>query len=139
MSEPHRDRDGWDLQLNGRVSRVPVVKISLKATAKDLRRDSEFLYDLDRDDQHGLCSATTIRRILVVLLVDENLPANVRHDEEAIALMKCAYWKNLRGEAPTPNKSTVRVSIPRAQVFSPAELDRILDALAATNEVPTTA
>jgi hypothetical protein len=42
---------------------------------------------------------------------------------EELTLRHCAYWLSLKGYPPTPNTTTVRVSIPLANVFSPVLRD----------------
>ncbi len=48
-------------------------------------------------------------------------------DEDGLTLRKCAYWMSLRGMPATPNVSTVRLAMPRANVFSAAALRELMD------------
>ncbi len=104
--------------------------IQLKSTGGAATTPTEVVYDLKADDYETLRRATRDSQALLVLLV---LPANraewLDHNESRLELRRCAYWLSLRGQPASPNVSTVRVHIPRANQFTPAALERIMEAV----------
>jgi hypothetical protein len=51
----------------------------------------------------------------------------LNQDETELRLRRCAYWLSLRGAAARAATSSVRVTIPRANVFDTAAVTRLLD------------
>jgi len=49
--------------------------------------------------------------------------------EDRMIMRRCGYWTSLRGAAPTNNKTSVTIEIPRLQVFSPEALQGIMSRL----------
>jgi hypothetical protein len=69
-------------------------------------------YD-DLRDPHVGCP-----RILVLLVLPTEEADWTAQTEEFLLLRRCAYWLSLRGMGATPNRQTVRIAVPRANVFS---------------------
>ena len=67
---------------------------------------------------------------LVLLVLPAAQTDWLMHSEDRLELRGCAYWLSLRGFAAVPNTSSVRVSIPRQNQFTPAALTRIMEAIA---------
>jgi hypothetical protein len=80
-------------------------------------------YDDLRDD------TVMVPRILVVVLVPDDISDWMQHTEPELLLRRCGYWCSLRGLEPTQNKQTVSVSIDRANLFSPDGLGQIMERL----------
>lgn len=57
-------------------------------------------------------------RILVVVLVPENINDWLAQSEQQLAMKHCGYWLSLRGMEPNSNSTTVTVHLPRIQCFS---------------------
>ena len=66
-------------------------------------------------------------RILVCLIIPkEDNPIDwIVQTEESLALKKCAYWIDLKGYGETRNTTSVTVSIPISQKFTPEALKNI--------------
>jgi hypothetical protein len=60
---------------------------------------------------------------------------DISQTKEALILRRCAYWISLRGSEPTTSQSTVRIVIPRANVFSVQSLQALMD-LVREGELP---
>ena len=56
-------------------------------------------------------------------------------EQRKLELRKCMYWSSLRGLPPVKNRSTVRVTIPRRQVFTLDALRWIMDRVRAGEEL----
>jgi hypothetical protein len=80
-------------------------------------------FDLDVPGYNSLRS-TQIQapQLLVVLILPQDETEWLVADERSLAFKKCAFWSNLYGEPAVQNTSTVRVSLPRQQMFHPNAL-----------------
>ena len=67
-----------------------------------------------------------IPRILVVLVLPENLANWLHQSEEELCIKYCAYWVSLRGMPETQNITTVTISLPRSYQFSVTALQSIM-------------
>ena len=123
LSEVKVDRSGIDATIRA-IKGTPVkIDIQMKATSS-LNLDRETLkFDLDVAGYDHLRS-TVIQapQLLIVLLLPEDGENWLIADEETLAFKKCAYWHNLHGMPETENASTIRVSLPREQMFHPDAL-----------------
>jgi hypothetical protein len=105
----------------------PQIDLQLKSTTRADVRDAEVFYDLEVRAYDLLRQETGDRlRLLVVLVLPEDEALWLSQSVEELVLRRCAYWKSLRGAAPTTNQATVRIAIPRANVFSAEALERLL-------------
>jgi len=59
-----------------------------------------------------------VPRILVVVLVPENLADWLVHSEDELSMRHCGYWVSLRGQLETSNATTVTVELPRSNQFT---------------------
>jgi hypothetical protein len=106
------------------------LDIQLKSEAGATVTPTHVVHDLKAEAYDILRRSTRSSPAILVLLV---LPANqtdwIDHSEDRLELRKCAYWLSLRGQPASTNKATVRVHIPRANQFTPAALQRIMEAI----------
>jgi hypothetical protein len=95
------------------------IDVQAKSTSQAGVSDSVIRYDLDVRS-YDLLRRTRpgTPRILVVLVLPEEETLWSTQTEGELVLRRCAYWRSLRGKGPTTNRRTVRVTIPRANVFS---------------------
>jgi hypothetical protein len=104
--------------------------VQLKSIAGATITPTELTYDLKADAYGTLRRSTRSSPAILVLLA---LPANradwIDHNEDRLEIRHCAYWLSLRGSPASTNTSSVRVRIPRANLFTPAELERIMVAV----------
>lgn len=66
-------------------------------------------------------------RILVLVSMPEQESDWLEQDEERLMLRGCGYWLCLRDDPEITNSSTITVKIPRANLFTPESLQRIMD------------
>jgi hypothetical protein len=108
----------------------PPLDIQLRSTSGAVVTADHVVYDLTADTYDFLRRATLASPAVLVLLV---LPANradwIDHTEDRLELRGCAYWLSLRGMPARANTSSVRVRIPRVNQFTPAALERIMEAI----------
>lgn len=125
------DGDGVDLTLLARghsgIVRSPRLDVQLKATERLVQEDP-FAFDLEVKNYDELRSQVLqVPRILVVVIVPRDPKDWVAATEQELTLRHCGYWLSLRGQAATPNTSTVRVHIPRSSRFHVRELASMMD------------
>jgi hypothetical protein len=136
LSCSFRDFDyGMDLTLHeirrrGRRYFESGFKLDLQAKSTTIGNltTSHVLYDLSAANYEDLSdSEVGCPRILVLLVLPEEEASWTTQTEEHLLLRHCAYWLSLRGWASTANRKTVRVQVPRSNVFNVETLGRIMD------------
>jgi Domain of unknown function (DUF4365) len=115
------------IQENRRRDVGVQIDLQLKSTTRAVVTDTEVRYDLDvqtyndlRDD-NGRCP-----RLLVVLIMPAEEARWLSQTPEELTLRHCAYWISLKGYPPTTAASTIRIAIPLTNIFSVAELTRLM-------------
>ena len=111
------------------------LDLQLKCTTRASVGDTHVTYDLEvktYDDLRDPESRTP--RILVLLVLPEEETHWVSLSEEELILRHCAYWLSLYGRPPTTAISTVRITIPRTNVFSVPNLQAVFQRLSSGGE-----
>ncbi len=131
-----RDFDyGIDLAVHAirRVGRRYVeagfpLDIQAKSTTAAVVTPTQVLYDMEVQAYDDLRDpAVGCPRILVLLVMPEEESAWTDQNEDHLLLRKYAYWTSLKGMPATTNTATIRVAVPRANVFSVDALTRIME------------
>jgi Domain of unknown function (DUF4365) len=118
---------GFDLTLQhitkrrGRLGESGfAVNIQARSTTISAMTGDSISYDLDVHTYDLLRIPRTDSIRLLVLLV---LPAVEREwlqvTDEELLLRRAAYWYSVRGEWATQNRRSIRLAIPRTQLFTP--------------------
>ena len=106
------------------------LDIQAKSTHRATVTGSDVLYDMEIKTYDDLRDPEVVTpRILVLLVQPENEQDWTGMTEDELALRRCAYWMSLNDWAPTANKSTIRVSIPKANRFSVEALQGMMERL----------
>jgi hypothetical protein len=124
-SQPEQDY-GIDLCLRkvriggeGRSDVGGQFDLQLKSTTRANVTDAEIRYDLEvKNYNHLREPGENCPHILVVLVMPEDETQWLDQSVEELILRHCAYWICLEGYPPTTATKTVRVAIPRGNVFS---------------------
>jgi hypothetical protein len=119
-----------------RLESGATVDFQLKATTTAFERQDIIVYDCEARTYNALANRAydTIPLILLVLCLDPQ-PAewlSVGHD--CTILKRACYWTTVSGP-PTTNNSTVRIEIPKNNLFTPDELTAMLDRVIRTGQV----
>lgn len=138
VEEVRRDRDSIDLHIHGRgvvddgALHAPALAVQLKSTARDIPDDCDVLdYDLKVKNYNDLAHPRRmIPCVLVLFLLPEDPARWVTWTEESLVLRRSAYWLSLCGSPVTPNRSSARVRVPRAQVFDSVSIRDLLGRIA---------
>ena len=106
------------------------LDVQLKSTKNATLTADEVIYDLDARAYNILRHATHAAPLYLVLLV---MPSDrgewIAQSEDQLELRRCAYWLSLRRAPAVPNTTSVRIRIPRQNQFTPAALERIMEAI----------
>jgi hypothetical protein len=106
----------------------PQLDVQLKSTTRAEFRENSIVHDLEVRAYNLLRQENVNRpRILVLLVLPEDESEWLTQSEEALILRRCAYWASLRGAEPSTAHTTVRIKIPRANVFSVESLQALID------------
>ena len=104
------------------------IDIQVKSCTTSLVTESSILYDLDVRTYALLRGSPALfPKILVLLVLPENEEDWTIQDEDGLTLRRCAYWISLRGMPKTSNVKTIRVTIPRANIFSTLALRELMN------------
>lgn len=128
------DYDSVDGTLRRRttatVIRSPILDAQLKATYRDCYNGNDVIYDLKLKNYDELRSTNIqVPRILIVVVLPDDLSQWTLHSENELLVRKCGYWKSLRGFPASQNQKTERVTIPRSQLLDVDGLDKIFQRL----------
>ena len=107
------------------------IGFQAKATSRDvMSSDGETVrfplpmrdYDNLRVEKHPF--------ILIVVLLPDGESEWLTQTDDKLCLRHCGYWLSLMGHIPVPNRNSVTVHIPTANVFGSAQLTEMMDKVA---------
>lgn len=107
----------------------PVMEVQLKSSysSVEILPNGDVKYDLPARNYNLLIDENRlIPYILVLLVMPEDEHSWLSQTTDFLQISKCAYWACLKGREITNNKSTVRITIPSRNVFSPEALRNIM-------------
>jgi hypothetical protein len=106
----------------------PKLDAQLKCVTELAGDETVFRYPLRAKNYNELVGEHYIPKILIVVLVPPQPEDWIAQSTDQLSLRRCGYWVSLRASAPTANTSSVTVELPRVQLFSVADLRRLLPA-----------
>lgn len=95
------------------------LDVQAKSTGNAVLHEEHIQFDLavkNYDDLRDSDVGTP--QILVVLVMPAEEAQWTTMTEDQLLLRKCAYWLSLKGREATTNTDSIRVDIPRANLFS---------------------
>jgi hypothetical protein len=103
----------------------------LKSTTRAEEREAKVIHDLEVRAYNLLREPIVLgsSRILVLLVLPEDETQWTTQTVEELILRRCAYWMSLCGAEPTTAHTTVRIAIPRTNVFSSEALKALMNLL----------
>ncbi|HJT33108.1 MAG TPA: DUF4365 domain-containing protein [Pirellulales bacterium] len=130
--KPSVDDDSIDLGLAQRggsgTIRSPRLEIQLKCHAMPIPEADDFGFWLDLKNYDDLRDERVeVKRILVVVLVPDDLADYLVENEQQLAMRRCAYWLSLRGFPPTENDTGQTIRISRSQRFTVQSLQGMME------------
>jgi Domain of unknown function (DUF4365) len=134
VSDRGLDKDGIDgtVLKRGKFGMTASPRLDLQVKSHQGRAHTDPIrYDLDVKSYNDLRAAGyQVPRILVLVLVPDDVSEWIKHSEEEMALRRCAYWLSLLSAPDTTNISTIRIEIPRAQTFEAKSLKELMRSVA---------
>lgn len=109
------------------------LSCQLKSTTDWIERPDCIVYDLEVEAYNKLVCWEGSPCILVLLRLPKDEAEWLHLDEQSLSLRNCCYWTHLVG-APSNNNASVRISIPRNQLFTPDVVNNLLDQLKNSQE-----
>jgi hypothetical protein len=103
------------------------IDLQIKSTTRASVKDKGISYDLNvRNYNHLRESNPNVHRILVVFILPENDDLWLTQSADELILRHCAYWLSLEGHPATKSKNTVRITIPKGNIFSVAAVTAMM-------------
>ncbi|NEP58035.1 MAG: DUF4365 domain-containing protein [Symploca sp. SIO2G7] len=129
------DVGGIDIIISGIETQYslypPRLEIQVKSTSTDVVSEEFVRYPLKLKNYNELRKSKILTpRLLIVVLIPDNLNNWVQQSETELCLRHCAYWMSLKGMPETPNKVNVTISIPRQQIFTIDTLKTLMQRIA---------
>ena len=117
------DMGGIDVSIIGRSADdalyEPQLDVQVKSTSTNVLSDKFIRYPLKIKNYNELRKEKTVApRILVVVLIPDNIDEWVNQSEAELCMKRCGYWMSLRGQPETQNAESVTVYLPRQQLFT---------------------
>lgn len=130
-----KDRDSVDTRIFARdrltqnsVIESPSIEIQLKATCGLTVSDANtYSFPLPIKNYNDLRKKTQNARYLVVLDLPEDGAQWLSLSEDSLVKKRCAYWVSLLGEPDVDNTTNKTVYIPKANIFNPVALRKMLE------------
>jgi hypothetical protein len=111
----------------------PELKLQLKCTSRDVIDGDWIRFPLKVKNYNDLRRNVLVPRILVVVLVPDNLEDWVQQSEAEMCMRYCGYWMSLRGMSETQNTAAVTVSLPRSNQFTVQTLKSMIQRISEGN------
>jgi hypothetical protein len=105
------------------------LDLQLRSTTRANVSDLWVRYDLDVQTYEFLREQSSISCLLIALVLPEEESFWLSQSIDELIVRHCAYWFSLRGAEPVTATSSVRITIPRAQIFSVQAVRTIMDRL----------
>lgn len=131
---PDDDSVDWVVAQKGGEGTVrsPRLEVQLKCTAAHVPSRDYFSFPLKLktyDDLRPERENLLVPRILLVVLVPDDIESWLEQSEEKLTMRRCGFWKSLRGMEEVENTTSVTVRVPRSNLFTVDELASIMQGI----------
>jgi hypothetical protein len=103
------------------------LDVQMKSTSAVIETRTTISIDLPVKGYDLLRLETDQARILAVLVLPADETQWLRQNRAKLEIRKCVYWLSLRGRSPVSNRSSIRIDIPKQQLFTVDALREIMD------------
>ncbi len=118
-AKPETDNDSIDWTLSCKLPRRPKVDVQMKTLGSDAEIPNEIAYSLKKKNYDDLILTDLLApRILVLVVVPEDVNYWLNASNEQLILLRSAYWLSLAGLPESANSSGVTVHVPRVNLFT---------------------
>ena len=122
VSEIMVDQDSVDGVFWGDFGRRPRIEFQAKSTAQDVVRGDRIHFPLSVKNYNDLRIRTINPRILIVLVMPQDVGQWIHQTRDELCLRYCAYWLSLRDLPPTRNTDNITVHLPMANMLGSDQL-----------------
>jgi hypothetical protein len=113
------DDDSIDWTLSCRLPLRPKIDVQMKTYTSDDGNGEHIRYPLKKKNYDDLIIGEFfVPRILVLILLPQDIEGWVALSSEQLTMKKCGYWMSLHGMPASDNETTVTVSVPRSNVLT---------------------
>ena len=113
----------------------PKLDIQMKCTNDTTRMHDKFVsWKLDRDHYDILRTRAATPTILLVLTIPNDVGKTIEVTVNELIVNHCAFWIQLTG-MPAIKGKTKTVRIPKTNIFSPAQLLKIMTTISRTRDL----
>ncbi len=121
------DNDSIDWTLSCKLSRRPKIDIQMKTWTGGNESTDPIRYPLKRKNYDDLIlTDVLVPRILVVVIIPQEIGEWMELSEEQLALRRSGYWVSLAGQPQHENETSVTVSVPRANLLTVEALQQLM-------------
>ncbi len=104
------------------------IDFQLKASENVIVKDDIVEYNLDADNyRHLINQKAGTPRILILFRMPKNIEEWLEITEENTVLRNSAWYCSLNGNQYKDNSSTVKITIPRANLLTPSALSELME------------
>lgn len=122
VEEVKVDLDSVDGTLKADFGKRPRIEFQAKATARDVIRNSHIHFPLSIKNYDDLRIEAINPRILIALVMPQDIQEWVNQTGDELCLRHCAYWLSLKDAPATTNTHNTTVYVPLSNVFDSAQL-----------------
>jgi len=123
-------------RFQGKILNKPQIDIQAKCERSGAATSDPISYSLDLETYDNLRDdKVCIPRILVLVLVPNEVQDWLGQTEQALEVRHCAYWVSLNGFPASANTSSQTVYIPRKNLFGPQVLQSMMVTIADTGSI----
>ena len=126
VTRPEPDLDSVDGVLMASFGRRPRIEFQAKSTSRDVLRTDGIRFPIPVKNYNELRADTRIPRILIVVLMPQEIHQWIHQTTDELCLRHCAYWLSLEGQPSVSSTSSVSVTIPTTNIFDRAQLGDLM-------------
>jgi hypothetical protein len=126
-AKPSVDNDSIDWTLSNTMRRRPKLDVQLKCTSLQVNEDGFFHYALKKKNYDDLIIEVSSPRILVLVIVPEEIGHWMKQTNDELILRRCAYWRSLAGMPMNDNENSVTVTVSAANLLTVESLNQIME------------
>lgn len=121
------DDDSIDIGFAAKTTGRPRVEAQLKCSERDILRHDGIHFALTKKNYDDLrIKDLDVPRILIVVLVPEDIGQWVTLEADQVVLRRCAWWLSLAGMPDRPNAANVTVILPLHQRLDGVALSMLM-------------
>ncbi|MGA6113347.1 DUF4365 domain-containing protein [Agrobacterium radiobacter] len=141
VAVPEPDDDKVDVTISsrvrGNVQRSPLINVQVKCEASGAFTGQHVSYVVDAETYESLIDPEhVVPRILVVVLVPDDMQHWLDHSPHEMSFRHCGYWVCLKNATPLPpGQDSKTIQLPQQNRFDPFQLQAMMQHVADGHEL----